>query len=117
MIRKANQRKITQNTNMRGGTGTVTILAALETDKGELHQKGRLFSTVTVPPGASIGLHTHEGEMEAYLIVSGQGIYDDNGTEATVNPGDVTYTAPGQSHSITNTGDGDLVLVALILFE
>ena len=118
MIRKATERKSKQNVNMRGGEGTVTILAALEPEKGELLGKGRLFSTVILPPGASIGSHKHEGEMEAFLIVSGQGLYTDgDGSEAAVSPGDVTYTPPGQSHSVRNTGDTDLVLAALILFE
>ena len=117
MIRRKNQRTCTQNANMRGGEGTVTIIAALEKDKGELRDKGRLFSTITLPPGASIGIHAHTGEMEAYLIISGSGCYNDNGVETTVNAGDVTYTAPGESHAIANIGDQDLVLAALILYE
>jgi len=117
MVRRHSERKLTQNTNMRGGNGTVSILAALEQDKGEFLGKGRLFSTITLPPGASIGKHTHENEMEAFLIVSGTGTYDDDGTITTVRAGDVTYTAPGQSHSIANAGDGDLVVTALILFQ
>jgi mannose-6-phosphate isomerase-like protein (cupin superfamily) len=117
MIRRFNERKTVHNTNMRGGHGTVTVQSALEPDQGELHGKGRLFSTITVPPGASVGGHKHEGEMEAYLIISGQARYNDDGAEVMLYPGDVTYTAPGQSHSIANAGDGDLVLAALILFE
>jgi quercetin dioxygenase-like cupin family protein len=111
------ERTVKQNTNMRGGDGTVTILSALEQEKGEFLGRGRLFATVTLPPGASIGRHAHEGEMEAFLVIAGQGRYDDGGAEVTVNPGDVTYTAPGQSHAVANDGDGDLVLAALILFE
>jgi quercetin dioxygenase-like cupin family protein len=117
MVRKAEERTVKHNTAMRGGEGTVSIMPALEPEQGELLGKGRLFSALTLPPGASVGRHTHDGEMEAFLIVSGQGLYDDNGTETMVNPGDVTYTAPGQSHAIANAGDADLVLIALILFE
>ena len=117
MVRRSDERGFKHNVNMRGGDGTVTITAALEHEKDELLGKGRLFSTITLPPGASIGRHTHEGEMEAFLIISGCGRYDDNGVETTVNAGDVTYTAPGQAHSIVNDGDEDLVMAALILFE
>ena len=117
MIRRGQERSLVCNTNMRGGGGTVSILAALEPNNGEMLGKGRLFSTITLPPGASIGRHTHEGEAEAFLIVSGAGQYDDNGTPETVRAGDVAYCAPGQSHSVANAGECDLVMVALILYE
>jgi mannose-6-phosphate isomerase-like protein (cupin superfamily) len=52
--------------------------------------------------------------MEAYVILSGKGLYDDNGTQAEVFPGDVTITLHGEGHSIANNSDEDLELIALI---
>ena len=117
MVRRSGDRRIVENVNMRGGNGTVTISHALEQDGGEMLGKGRLFATLTLPAGASIGTHTHEGEMEAFAIISGFGRFCDNGLNVDVAAGDVAYTAPGESHSIENIGDCDLVMSAVIMFQ
>jgi mannose-6-phosphate isomerase-like protein (cupin superfamily) len=97
---------------LRGGEGTVkfTRLAPLEAE-------GRvtLFSEARLPPGASIGYHRHDGETEYYVFVSGAGVLNDNGKDCPVAAGDVTVTGDGCSHSLSNTGESDLVLYAMIV--
>ena len=41
---------------------------------------------------------------------------NDNGTMVAVSPGDMVLCAKGDSHSIENTGSGNLEFVALKLF-
>ena len=41
--------------------------------------------------------------------------YDDNGTKRMVKAGDITYTPDGRGHGLINTGDTDLVFMALII--
>ncbi len=77
----------------------------------------RLFSLVQVKPGEEVQYHIHIGESETYFILSGQGIYNDNGNKVDVVPGMVTLTPSGQGHSIRNTGDEMLVFIALILAD
>jgi mannose-6-phosphate isomerase-like protein (cupin superfamily) len=77
----------------------------------------RLFSLVQVKPGEEVQYHMHIGESEHYFILSGQGIYNDNGDKVEVAPGMVTLTPSGQGHSIKNTGDEMLAFIALILAE
>ena len=48
-------------------------------------------------------------------MLSGTGIYDDNGTEVTIEAGDVTFCKDGDGHGVRNAGDEDLVFAALIL--
>jgi quercetin dioxygenase-like cupin family protein len=115
MIRRGEDQKITQNTNMRGGDGTVTITAMLNPD--ELYGKGRLFSRITLEPGCSIGYHVHENEMEAFYVLTGVGDYNDNGQETRIAPGDSTLTLSGEGHSVANNGDDTLELVALIVYK
>lgn len=43
-----------------------------------------------------IGYHVHDGESETYYILSGRGIFNDNGTVVEVGPGDVTFTGDGE---------------------
>ncbi len=79
--------------------------------------KMRLFSLVQVKPGEEVEYHTHTGESESFFILSGKGIYNDNGNDIEIVPGMVTLTPSGQGHSIKNTGDEMLSFIALILID
>ncbi len=79
--------------------------------------KARLFSLVQVPPGEEVDFHMHFGESETFFILSGQGVYNDNGTQMDIAPGMVTFTPSGEGHSIKNTGDGMLSFIALIVMD
>lgn len=99
---------------MRGGDGSVRVTHILNPD--EMFGKGRLFAENIVPPGASIGLHKHEGDSEAYFFLEGTGEYQDNEVSYAVRAGDLTVVADGDSHGIRNTGAEPLRFIALILF-
>ena len=77
----------------------------------------RLFSLIQVKPGEEVEYHMHVGESETFFILSGQGIYNDNGNKIEVTPGMVTLTPSGQGHAIKNIGDEMLVFIALIVVE
>ena len=83
----------------------------------KVNGKCGLYSEVTLEPGCSLGYHEHHNESETYYILSGKGIYSDNGTLRMVKAGDVTFTPDGQGHGMTNTGDEDLVFMALIILD
>ena len=101
--------------NMHGGEGHVIINRLL--DEKQLNGKCGLYAEVTIEPGCSLGYHEHHGESETYYILSGKGIYSDNGTLRMVEAGDVTFTPDGKGHAMTNSGDEDLVFMALIIFD
>ena len=50
-------------------------------------------------------------------ILKGTGEVNDDGILSPVGPGDVVHTGSGHSHSIRNTGEENLELIAMILFE
>ncbi len=77
----------------------------------------RLFSLVQVKPGEEVDYHMHVGESEHYFILSGKGLYNDNGNKVELGAGMVTLTPSGQGHSIRNIGDEMLVFIALIIGE
>ncbi len=96
-----------------GGKGhliTDSILSANEMSGG-----CRMYSEITLEVGCSLGLHEHNGETETYFITEGKGLYNDNGTEYEVVPGDVLFCDDKESHALENIGDCDLKFVALIL--
>jgi len=97
-----------------GGKGEMKSIRLL--DDAQMQGKGRLFGRSTLAPGCSLGWHEHKGDIEAYYILDGEGMVDDNGTKVLVTAGDVVYTGNGESHSIENIGTVDLDFIALILY-
>lgn len=86
----------------------------VEPDKPE---KVRMYARAILAPGGEVYYHTHEGESESYYILSGRGLYNDNGAETEVLPGDITFTPSGSAHGIKNTGREDLHFIALIVLD
>ncbi|HEY5586280.1 MAG TPA: cupin domain-containing protein [Ruminiclostridium sp.] len=116
MIYRHNEEMIEERLeNMRGGKGAVTIKHLLKAD--EMLGKGRLFTENTISVGSSIGLHPHEGEVEAYYFTQGSGIYHNNDQKLEVKAGDLTLVDDHNSHGLENTGEVPLVFIALILFK
>ena len=99
--------------NMCGGNGHVIIKHIL--GETQLNGKCGLYAEVTIEPGCSLGYHEHHGESETYYLQSGTGDYNDNGTIRPVKAGDVTFTPSGKGHALANTGNTDLVFMALII--
>ena len=110
---KTGEREITKKENVNGGAGYVLMEALLnEEERGE---HCRIFSQVTIEPGCELGYHEHHGESETYYILQGQGEYNDNGTYRPVKSGDITFTPDNHGHGLANTGNTDLVFMALII--
>jgi quercetin dioxygenase-like cupin family protein len=83
----------------------------------EANGMGRLFVKTVIPPGHSIGEHTHEGDMEAYYILKGKALISDNKEEVILEAGDCNICPDGESHGIKNVGDDDLEYIAIILYS
>jgi len=114
MIIKEKDMKKTESVALRGGEKSV-IFQEVVNPEYLLH--GRLFSSLTLVPGSSIGPHTHSKEVEYYYILEGEGIVTEKDGEKTVNAGDVVITGWDNSHAIRNDGTKDLKFLAVILLE
>jgi quercetin dioxygenase-like cupin family protein len=104
--------KVEDKEKLRNGEGKTRFTYLCNAEK---ETNVRMMAELTLEPGCSIGYHEHTGETEYYVILSGSGTVNDNGTERTVNPGDAVITGRGDSHSIKNTGGEPLVFHALII--
>lgn len=87
------------------------------TDKKGLYDHGRLFAHVVVDPGCSIGDHPHDHETEFYYIIKGEAVFNDNGREIVVHPGDICATGYGEVHGLENRSAEPVELIALIVGE
>lgn len=101
--------------NKWGGEGVQQVIQIL--DPEELQGKGRLFTDNILPKGASVGRHDHNGDVEVYYFLEGQGLYESDEGEFPVEAGDVTLVSDQGSHGIKNVGESDLRFIALILYS
>ena len=108
------QESIEVRKNAAGGKGEVSLEHLLS--KEQMRDKCSTFARITIKPGSTLGYHQHQGNSEAYFILQGKGIYNNNGTEVEVGPGTTTFCPDGEYHALSNEhGTEDLVFMALII--
>ena len=93
-------------TDFKGGQGKLTM--------GGFSDEHVRVMELTLEPGASIGLHTHQGNSEIIYILSGSGQCIDDDTQYPVAAGMCHYCPEGHTHSIVNTGDTPLELLGVL---
>ncbi|HHU88479.1 MAG: cupin domain-containing protein [Sphaerochaetaceae bacterium] len=113
MIKRARE-MLYRERQMRGGDGLCQTVDFLT--KEEM-QHCRLFGTITLEQGCSIGEHPHEGETEYYWIISGEGVVTESDGEKVVQKGDLVITGNGESHAIRNEKEEPLLFLALIILD
>lgn len=63
----------------------------------------RYIAFTELPPGSSIGEHTHQdAREEIYVIQYGTGVMRIDAEESRVKPGDIILTRAGSSHGLRN---------------
>ena len=92
--------------NFKGGEKE--FLVRMFDDGDNKIMKGRLA------PGASIGLHRHDGNCEIVFILSGAGKMLCGGVYEQLSAGSCTYCPNGHEHSLINDGGEDLVFYAAV---
>lgn len=112
MVLKVEKREFSALDGVEGGCGE--LILEMVADKRVNPSNVKLYAHAKLEPGSSIGYHVHRGESEIYYILSGKGLYDDNGTKREVAVGDVTFTPDGEGHSLENIGDCVLEFMAII---
>lgn len=115
LIRRSNDYVVEKIEGLKNGKGYVTVVNFFQEE--DFLGKGRLYGKSIIKPGHSIGYHKHEGDQEAYFILKGKALYNYNGVETTLEPGDLAICRDGESHSIEAVGEEDLEYVMLILYS
>ncbi len=73
-----------------------------------------VFRKRALHAGSSIGAHTQEDD-EIYYVIGGTGEYTLDGQTSTVSAGSALLTRRGSTHSLRQTGKGDLVILIAYL--
>lgn len=66
-----------------------------------------------LPPGASIGLHTHGNNEELYFILEGEGLMTVNEEQRNVAKGDLILNPPGGTHGLENRSNKNLSILVI----
>ena len=101
--------------NVAGGQGTLYGQFGFNRNDATKDMVIKEIGWMTLQPGASIGMHKHENNEDAYIIVSGQGVFTDSaGKETPVKGGDITIARIGDTHALKNSGKEPLVFLDVI---
>ena len=92
--------------NMKDGKGTV--ITKVFKDENCRIMRG------TLPPGSSIGMHTHTEDSEIFQIISGTATLICDGKEEVIEKGGTHYCPKGSTHTCMNNGEEDLVMLFVI---
>lgn len=65
-------------------------------------------------PGASSGLHKHEGNCEIVYVLSGTATFHYDGRVETATEGQVHYCPENHSHYMENNTNKDLIYLAIV---
>jgi mannose-6-phosphate isomerase-like protein (cupin superfamily) len=95
----------------RGGEGTVKYRRALDSDTFETNWA--YVDHLLIPPGASEGLHYHNGVEEIYYVMDGGGQVRVNDETGPIKKGDAVPILFREPHSFTNNGSSDLELMII----
>ena len=74
----------------------------------------RIMVKGVIPPGASVGLHPHDGSLEVVFILSGHCYALCDGERETLQPGDCHYCSNHSTHTLVNDGEENVVFCAVI---
>lgn len=67
-----------------------------------------------LPPGSSIGYHSHDTSSEIIYILSGTGKVQVDTGEEPLRAGDCHYCPKGHAHSLINDSHGELEFFAVV---
>ena len=111
-----NKEEITVSTE-KNNNGEIKLYLSDLADFANRNSKLRTFAHAVLKSGEEVEFHIHQGESESYYVLSGKGLYNDNGEMVEVTKGTVTFTPSGSGHGIKNIGNEDLEFIALIVLD
>ncbi|MFP4481472.1 MAG: cupin domain-containing protein [Thermovirgaceae bacterium] len=104
----------TRRENIKDGPGGAMCHYCISPGEKPEGSRFKMVARMELDPGAAVGEHEHSTDEEFYVVLSGKGLFTDDGVRQEIGPGDMMITFQGHSHSIENTGSDPLVFVAVI---
>ena len=80
--------------NIRGGEGSPSFRYLFSAD--QLGGRAEMIAVITLQPGESVGVHPHETNGEAYVILEGAATVTEDGQARELHVGDAEFCADGK---------------------
>ena len=91
------------------------IFTSEKMGKATLFKSDRIMVGINAfEPGQEHELHTHQDMDKVYQVLEGNGLFLLEGRELPMEAGTLLVAPEGVSHGIRNTGDGRLVVLAIL---
>ncbi len=101
----------TEVKNNHGGLGSILFERVLH--NSDLASAIDFVDHTVIPPGSTIGRHTHQGNEEIYFIASGRPLIRVNGEEARLEAGSLSVVRDGEWHELVNDTDVDVEILVV----
>jgi glyoxylate utilization-related uncharacterized protein len=98
--------------NCHDGVGVLKNITLFS--KEDFQSPLRFLNYTLLPPGTSIGVHTHGNDEEIYIVLEGEGQMTVEGSTYPVQAGSVILNRPYGSHGLENTGSSEM---KVLVFE
>lgn len=83
--------------------------------KATLYRSARMLVGLNAfEPGQEHALHAHAGMDKLYQVLAGRGVFLLEGRELPMGEGDLLLAPEGVPHGIRNTGEGRMVVLAVL---
>ena len=83
--------------------------------KGTIFRSDRIMVGLNCfEPGQQHDLHAHQGMDKVYQVLEGQGVFLLEDREIAMDAGVMLVAPEGIPHGIRNTGDGRLIVLAIL---
>ena len=91
------------------------VYSAEKMGKATIFASARLLVGLNAfEPGQSHALHAHAGMDKVYSVVEGEGLFLLEGQELPMRTGDLLVAPEGVPHGVRNTGQGRLLVLAIL---
>ena len=113
MIRLKQDQKIEIRHHVRGGEGDPEFRELFS--KAESGNRADLLAVISLQPGESIGLHSHDTNAELYYILSGEVTVTEEDKIYKLLPGDAAFCGDGHIHGMANDTQEPVSVLAVII--
>ena len=113
MIHRKQDQTVEKRYNVRGGAGSPEFRELFS--KAEAGGRADLLAVITLQPGESIGLHSHDTNAELYYILSGEVTVTEEDKIYKLLPGDAAFCGDGHIHGMANDTQEPVSVLAVII--
>ena len=97
--------------NFKALQDTTVWLTGLRHDQSSFRRETPKVQLVEIPPYQVIPDHVHDSSREVYAVLSGQCLLTVDSSEYRLQPGDIIFMEPGDTHRLHNDGDEPFLLL------